>query len=113
MRKRTPALSNLERKPEDVTVSEERSVIVMRRRAESDEVVAAFHFGGEEAAVSVEAAPGLWSKTLDSAARRWMGPGSSVPEDFRSEGAVALRMSPHSFCVLRRTSPIQPAADGS
>ena len=53
--------------------------------------------------VKLELGPGDWEKLLDSAEGRWGGKGSSLPGQFKSQGAVKLELSPFSVSVWHKT----------
>jgi maltooligosyltrehalose trehalohydrolase len=102
LRKEAVALQRLEKDPEGVISMEERNFLALFRRAEGDEILAAYHFGAQPESIPVAATPGGWTRMLDSAEERWAGPGSQVPERLASDGQLLLAMAPKSFCVLRR-----------
>jgi maltooligosyltrehalose trehalohydrolase len=100
IRKSVLALNELRRESSDIVVSDK--TIVMRRAASDDEAIVMLHFGEKETPVSINAAAGAWEKILDSSEPRWRGPGSSIPHDFQSDGAVELSVPPYSVCVFHR-----------
>jgi maltooligosyltrehalose trehalohydrolase len=100
LRKQTPAFRDLGRDAGGVVLSS--CAIVMRRGSPPDEAIVALHFGERPSEVAVSAAAGRWQRALDSSDERWLGPGSSLPEDFDSSGTIRLPMAAHSICILQR-----------
>jgi maltooligosyltrehalose trehalohydrolase len=76
----------------------------VHRWAGQDAVVVLLHFDGEAGAPQVPLPPGRWRKVLDSAARRWGGPGSEAPAAVQVEpgGAARIMLAAHSALLLRR-----------
>jgi hypothetical protein len=46
----------------------------------------------------------VWRNAIDSGDRRWLGPGSTIPGELRSEGAIELTIAGRSACVLLQTT---------
>jgi maltooligosyltrehalose trehalohydrolase len=78
----------------------------VHRWAGQDAVVVLLHFDGEAGAPQVPLPPGRWRKVLDSAARRWGGPGSEAPATVQVEpgGAARIMLAAHSALLLRRAA---------
>lgn len=69
---------------------------------EDDEVVAILCFATEPSVITLELPPGSWRKTLDSAGRRWGGPGSRLPPEIEGGGKAELSFQPQSAVVFAR-----------
>jgi maltooligosyltrehalose trehalohydrolase len=99
LRKELPALSRLSLEHMEVEGLERERVLVLRRGSDSEEAGAIFHFGRTEESLNVPLPRGRWHKLLDSAARRWNGPGNAGPESMDSEGEVSLTLPPWSWLL--------------
>jgi maltooligosyltrehalose trehalohydrolase len=99
LRKELPALNRLSLEHLEADGFERERVLVLRRRSDSEEAGAIFHFGKAEVALNLPLPRGRWQKLLDSAASRWNGPGNAGPETLDSEGEVSLTLPPWS-CLL-------------
>lgn len=103
LRKTDPALAFPRRDRIEVTAYETEHVMVVRRWTRDHEASTVIHFGPHEVSLTVHFPRGTWIKALDSADRRWHGPGSALAEQFDSTGDVGLRLAPHSAAVFIRS----------
>ena len=60
------------------------------------------HFGSEEIKFKLNAREGIWTKLLDSADIRWLGPGANMPDEAHFSGAMDIAMQAKSVCLLLR-----------
>jgi maltooligosyltrehalose trehalohydrolase len=74
----------------------------LQRAVQNSEVLVLFNYGGEELDCSSEIPLGLWCKCIDSADRKWMGPGSKIPNEISHSGFAPLMLAPKSFCAFQR-----------
>jgi maltooligosyltrehalose trehalohydrolase len=100
LRKRVPALADLNRESLEVYSSEKGRWLCLRRWSKSEQVVAAFHFSDEAATIEIPAPRGRWVKVFDSAEERWLGDGTSLPGEVESAGKLVLPMAAKSFAVF-------------
>jgi maltooligosyltrehalose trehalohydrolase len=96
------AFARLSKEHLEVRGFEKERILQVRRWSEGDEALIVVNFSDESRTVLMAAPGGEWSKRLDSADRRWGGPGSSVPSSFNSTGEVPLSLCPKSFWVFQR-----------
>jgi maltooligosyltrehalose trehalohydrolase len=107
LRRELPALNRLNLEHLEVDGVERERVLVLRRRSDSEEAGAIFHFGKPEVALTLPLPRGRWQKLLDSAASRWNGPGSAGPETLDSDGEVSLTLPPWSWLLyLKRKETV-------
>ncbi|MFN4259620.1 MAG: malto-oligosyltrehalose trehalohydrolase [Gemmataceae bacterium] len=105
IRKAHPALSLLSKDHQEVIgLEKEKALYVHRWTADGTGAVwALYHFGADPVAVSVPAPVGTWRQLLDSAATRWQGGGSELPEQLDSEGGITITAAPRSLVLYSRS----------
>ncbi|HEX4001559.1 MAG TPA: malto-oligosyltrehalose trehalohydrolase [Candidatus Acidoferrales bacterium] len=103
LRREVPAFASLDMQALRVIFQENCDLLLVRRPHERGEAVVAFHFGSEPARVSLSLRPGPWTKLLDSAESRWLGPGSSAPAAIDSQGDVSFELGPKSFVAFAKS----------
>jgi maltooligosyltrehalose trehalohydrolase len=79
-------------------------VLTVRRWSGAEHAVTLFNFGDGPATISVLLPGGPWRTRLDSAAARWAGPGSDLPDALDGHGPTALTLPPTTVVVLARTA---------
>jgi len=102
LRRTLPAFARLSKEHLEVRGFEKEKTLQIRRWSEGDETLLVANFSDESRTVQSAASAGGWHKRLDSADRRWAGPGSSVPSSFNSTGEVCLDLCPKSFSAFQR-----------
>jgi maltooligosyltrehalose trehalohydrolase len=102
LRKQMPSLKQLAKDPSSVFLGEEHAVISLVRSGPAQSLLAVFHFKNTTSITALPAEPGTWRKLLDSAAARWLGPGSAVPDELVCHGSMELPLSPYSFCLMEK-----------
>ena len=103
LRRDVPAFASLDMQSLRAIPSENGDVLFVRRPHERGEAVVALHFGAELAQVSLPLPQGSWSKLIDSAEERWLGPGSSAPAKINSAGETSLVLAPKSLVVYAQS----------
>jgi maltooligosyltrehalose trehalohydrolase len=105
LRRELPALANLSKEHLEVTADEGENILFLRRWQQDSQVLAVFNFADASSVIRLPLPHGQWRKLLDSAARRWHGPGSAVPDSLYSmeEGAVTLSSRALILCSLEGT----------
>ena len=104
LRKRLPALRELDASSVEVLSCEADHYLTVRRTWQEDEVLLLFNFGDKAADELTPFPPGQWHKCLDSADTQWGGPGSRIPPHFTRPHGASLSVQPKSFCLLSRAS---------
>ncbi|MBI2853442.1 MAG: malto-oligosyltrehalose trehalohydrolase [Chloroflexi bacterium] len=77
LRRGTGPLANLEKR--DLRVDCQDDMLIVWRWRGDQEVATAFNLGNESTQLSLDSGH-TWRKLLDSSDRRWLGPGSALPE---------------------------------
>ncbi len=104
LRKQEPALRELDANTWEANSCVSNNCLRLRRVAGSDEVIVIFNFGDRPTECGAEIPRGDWRKCLDSAEPMWLGPGSTIPQEFSAPTASPLTLEPKSFCVIKRVS---------
>jgi maltooligosyltrehalose trehalohydrolase len=78
------------------------ALLVLRRRDSAGEIVALFLLQDGKCVARPALPTGPWHLLLDTAASRWRGPGSRVPETLHWTAESTLELSPWSCIVLER-----------
>jgi maltooligosyltrehalose trehalohydrolase len=99
LRRERPALRSLDRDRTDVTVHEQKRVMVVRRWRPGDEAIFVFAFGERDTPLTLPLSAGPWRTLIDTEDPRWRGGGSDVPRECEAGGAVDVVLRPRS-CVL-------------
>lgn len=82
---------------------EEERILLVRFWRDGEDLIVVFHFGTGTARVPLPFPSGEWALRLDSADRRWGGPGSALPAVIRGGGGDApLALAPLSCAVYLR-----------
>jgi maltooligosyltrehalose trehalohydrolase len=102
LRKSLQAFNQLSKEQMEVHVFEKEKALQIRRWYEGDEALIAGNFSDEPRSVLMAAPGGNWRKRLDTADRRWGGPGSTVPSTLTSNGETHLNLYPKSLIVFQR-----------
>jgi maltooligosyltrehalose trehalohydrolase len=103
LRREVGPLRTLNRRTLEVVGVDESQVLLVRRWRDEDEVLVVLCFAESDGRVRLPAAAGLWRKLLDSAEAAWRGPGSTLPEQLESPGAVDLLLRSRSAAVYGRS----------
>jgi maltooligosyltrehalose trehalohydrolase len=102
-RKEIPSLSHLSKIGTEIRACEIAPVLTMRRTYGEDRICGIFNFSENPAEINLFIKQGGWQKIFDSSSNEWEGPGSSLPESFRSGGEkLPFKMSSFSFALYRR-----------
>lgn len=101
MRKETPALSTCSKELTRVKALKEERVVLMKRRDESGEsqVFCLLNYNTADTRIFINdfLPGGRWRKVIDSAEKRWGGPGSILPDELIS--LEAMHMKEHSMAL--------------
>ncbi len=82
-----------------VVADEQSQTLLVRRWSGASHTAALFQFG-DDVLWRGSLPRGRWAVLLDSADRKWHGPGSGVPRDFDSDGAVSLSLARRQLVLL-------------
>lgn len=102
LRKDLPALACLQRDGMTVKMVDPYGLLGVGRRHDECEVYMLFHFSPQPLDRGAILPPGVWRKRLDSAQRRWSGPGSTLPGIVRDETGTALSLLPWHMVLWER-----------
>ncbi len=99
LRKTIPALSRLNKENLRAVEMPER-ILALERWWEGSRVLSIMNFDQEPADIVFNEFQGRWRKRLDSADRKWQGPGAFLPD--RIKGETALKIMPYSLSLFER-----------
>lgn len=102
LRRRLPALRELEPDRCEATAYEREQVILLRRWSDAGEVVAVLSLSPAATQFAVPLPRGTWRTELDSEGARWGGRGPSAPTSFHSEAITTIELAPYSCVVFSR-----------
>jgi len=102
LRRENEALAHLSKETTDVVAMEREEILLVRRWKGLQEWAMVYHFGRKKASCAVPLPEGRWTKRLDSADVRWLGPGSLIQEEIGSGKEVHLELQPESFLILKK-----------
>ncbi|OHE33406.1 MAG: malto-oligosyltrehalose trehalohydrolase [Syntrophobacterales bacterium RIFOXYC2_FULL_60_23] len=102
LRQELKLLTGLGRQDRDVHAYEQEKVLRVRMNGELAQGLILFSFGPEPLDMSFFWPEGAWHRELDSADRRWGGPGSETPPVIQGHNDILLRLPPRSLTVYRR-----------
>ncbi len=100
LRKTLPALSCMSGAFHTESVSKSRNVLTAVRNDGQHRTALLLNCSGESEMTRIELPEGDWYTRLDTADRRWAGPGATVPTHVKSAGKVELTPGPWSAVVL-------------
>ena len=90
LRRTHPALKQLDKHRLEVSSHETNKLLLMRRYAEESQVFYVMNFGDRAATFEVDVHSQNWQKILDSAEKKWLGPGSTLPENLKAQESAEI-----------------------
>lgn len=103
LRKGIAALVEVEKEAMEVRQYEAEQVMLISYAYQDDMLAVAFNFSDQPRQLTFALSPGTWRKRIDSAAKRWNGPGSELPDEIVCNGPVTVNLSPTSVAALHKT----------
>lgn len=101
MRRTIIALKKLNRQNLTATAVESDRLILLHRWQNNSQVFSILNFNQQEVNLKIDFPSGKWQKILDSAEPKWMGSGSSLPEEItRKEAKLSIKS--RSFVVYQQ-----------
>ena len=100
LRRGQPALASLDMQEMDVFGLESEHTLMVHRRHATNGVCCTFNLGRDGATCRLPVPAGTWRLAFDSAAEDWSGPGSDLPDEFKSDGAISLTLPAMSCAVF-------------
>jgi len=102
LRKVIRPIAYLEKEVLDVIGYDRESMLFLKRQRDQDEIASLFHFGDSTTSLTVPLSPGNWHKLIDSAEKRWNGPGAQIPPILASGGNITITLPPQTFVLFIR-----------
>ncbi len=98
LRRTLPALKNLDKQNLEVSCNDTGKLVQVRRWTDENQVFYVLNFSEKDVPFKPAAPSGSWNKVLDSADDKWMGSGSTLPEQLAGEKELTIR--PQSFALF-------------
>ena len=98
LRRTIPALKNLDKNNLEVSSIEVEKILFLRRWTDESQIFCILNFSKQQVTFNPTLPQGNWQKILDSADAKWMGAGSSLPENITSEQELTVK--PQSFALF-------------
>jgi maltooligosyltrehalose trehalohydrolase len=111
LRRAHPALAMLSKDHMEVGGREPDKVVYLRRWCADRQAFILLHFNDRRREVRLPVPSGWWAKVLDSAEKRWLGRGSSIPSQAESRGEITAIAEPWQFAVLICGEPAGQTGD--
>ncbi len=73
-----------------VRTLKKKKVLLWHRKFEQSQLQCVMNFAAEQQSLKLYAPRARWKKILDSAETRWLGPGSTLPDEIQGSEAVAV-----------------------
>ncbi|MFZ5447282.1 MAG: malto-oligosyltrehalose trehalohydrolase [Thermodesulfobacteriota bacterium] len=102
LRRELSLLADLGRRDREIRGYEMEKVLWVRMTAEEGEAIILFYFGQEPLNLALPWPRGRWSKRLDSAGTRWLGPGNDAPVAIEGDRVLRIRFAPQSLQIYLR-----------
>jgi len=99
LRKELPVLNESNLQDQEIITFEKERMLYVRRWRRSSEICTVFTFTEKNVAADLPLPMAKWLRRLDSADKRWLGDGNTVPAILDSNGEARLNLSPWA-CVL-------------
>ncbi|HEX6436204.1 MAG TPA: malto-oligosyltrehalose trehalohydrolase [Candidatus Binatia bacterium] len=106
LRKTLAPLARLSKAQCEVSAYDKPRVMLMRRWNGDQANLIFYNFSGGEASLAPVIPDGNWRKILDSAASKWDGPGTRLPEILQGGAELSLSISAWSFALFH-AGPIE------
>ncbi len=100
LRRTIPALKKLDKQNLEACVIEEDKLLFLHRWNQNSQIFCVMNFNNKD--VNFKAIPpsSNWQKILDSSELKWMGSGSTLPDQVRQEQVLTIR--PQSFALYHQ-----------
>jgi maltooligosyltrehalose trehalohydrolase len=103
LRHTIPALKNLDKQNLEVSVDEYNKVLFLRRQSNASQVYCLMNFNQKDVNLDIKI-DGNWRKILDSSDDKWMGSGSTLPDNLLQQQQVNLRTQSFALYELEALS---------
>jgi maltooligosyltrehalose trehalohydrolase len=100
LRKTIAALARADKDTMEVTGYSVAKILQVERWSDQDRALMLANLSDAKKSVEIRLADGTWRKRLDSAAPKWRGPGSLLPDTFAGGPAVRLSLGPSTIALF-------------
>lgn len=102
LRKGIPALSNLDKNNFEISTVKKKKVIIFYRWYAKSKVFMFANFNKDNTTFSVSIPDGSWDKIIDSSEKKWLGPGSLLPDIIK--GRIQVTLGPLSLALYKKVT---------
>ena len=102
LRRTIPALKNLDKQNLEASAVEEDKLVFLRRGSNESQIYCIMNFNDKDVTFQPSSG-GNWRKILDSSDDKWMGSGSTMPDNLTDGQQVTIR--PQSFALYQVSNP--------
>ncbi|HEY9709258.1 MAG TPA: malto-oligosyltrehalose trehalohydrolase [Oculatellaceae cyanobacterium] len=100
LRRTMPALKELNKPNIEASFIEEDKLIVLHRWHQSNQIFCLMNFNDRDVTFKATPPSSNWQKILDSSEPKWMGSGSTLPDQVMQEKVLTIR--PQSFALYQQ-----------
>ncbi|MBD2463311.1 malto-oligosyltrehalose trehalohydrolase [Oscillatoria sp. FACHB-1407] len=100
LRRTIPALKKLDKQNLEASALEDQKLMFLHRWNQDSQIFCVMNFNLQAIALKPSTPPGNWRKILDSSEPKWMGQGTSMPEQLEGQNEVTIQ--PHSFVLYQQ-----------
>jgi maltooligosyltrehalose trehalohydrolase len=97
LRRTIPALKKLDKNNLEVSSIETEKILFLHRWTKESQIFCILNFNKQQVTFTATLPQGNWKRILDSADAKWMGAGSTLPENIASEQELTVK--PQSFAL--------------
>lgn len=100
LRRTIPTLKNLDNKNLEASAIEEDKLVLLHRWSNENHIFCILNFNDKDVTFKPTLPSGNWHKILDSSDEKWMGSGSTAPEQLTQDQELTIK--PQSFVLYQQ-----------
>ncbi|MBW4678789.1 MAG: malto-oligosyltrehalose trehalohydrolase [Microcoleus vaginatus WJT46-NPBG5] len=100
LRRNLPALKKLDKQNLEASAIEEDKLLFLHRWTNESQIFCIMNFNDKEVTFKAAVPKGNWNKILDSSEPKWMGSGSTLPDELTQEKELTIK--PQSFVLYQQ-----------
>src|SRR5207237_6990914 len=100
LRRTIPALKKLNKQNVEACFIEEDKLLVLHRWNQNSQIFSVMNFNEKDVTFKATPPSSNWQKILDSSEPKWMGSGSTLPDQVMQEQVLTIR--PQSYAIYNQ-----------